>query len=300
MERALALLSPSCRVCPRSCRDADRGRDETGLCGVGRSARVSGWGAHLGEEDVLRGWKGSGTIFFAQCNLRCVFCQNHDISQTGRGDEVGPKELAAMMLRLQDTGCHNINLVTPSHVVAQIVEALALAVEGGLKVPLVYNTGSYDGLESLELMGGLVDIYMPDFKFWDPAASGRYLLAPDYPAAARRAVAEMRRQVGDLVVDEDGVAVRGVLVRHLVMPGMAEDSGRVLRWLAGLSKDTYVNIMDQYRPAWKAREDPRYAPIGRCVPRREMEAVGRLAVEAGLWRFDDRWRRLYPVGEVSC
>ncbi|MBI4678940.1 MAG: radical SAM protein [Elusimicrobia bacterium] len=287
---AVALLGPPCRVCPRRCKEADRSKGAPGVCRVGRLAQVSSMGAHLGEEDVLRGWKGSGTVFFTGCSLRCAFCQNFDISQGGRGDEVDARELAGIMLRLARQGCHNVNFVTPSHVVPQIVEALVQAVEDGLSIPLVYNSGGYDSLESLAVMDGLVDVYMPDFKFWDEAACGRYLAAPDYPSAARRAAAEMHRQVGDLVVDEDGVALRGVLVRHLVMPGMADDTGQVMGWLAGLSKDIFVNIMDQYHPAGKVVNDSPHAAIGRCVSEGEMDAARAAAIKAGLWRFDERWR----------
>jgi putative pyruvate formate lyase activating enzyme len=261
---------------------------------VGRYARVASAFPHFGEEDVLRGWRGSGTIFFSWCNLRCVFCQNYEISQLGEGEELTPKELARLMIRLQEMGCHNINFVTPEHVVPQIVEALPYAIEMGLRVPLVYNTSAYDSLESLRVMEGLVDIYMPDFKLWTPERSRKYLLAANYPEVARQAIAEMHRQVGELRVDEDGLAVRGVLVRHLVMPGLLDETREIMRWLAGLSRDTYVNLMDQYYPAWKAKTDPRYAEINRRVFRREMEEAFRIAREAGLWRFDVRWRMVIP------
>ena len=207
-----------CRYCPRGC-GFDRSEDEAGACRIGRHAKVSSAFPHLGEENCLRGSRGSGTIFFAGCNLKCVFCQNAEISQLDDGQEVRAEELAAMMLRLQTAGCHNINFVTPEHVVPQILEALLLAVEGGLRLPLVYNTGAYDSLESLRLMDGVVDIYMPDFKLWSDERSQRYLQEPEYPAAARQAITEMHRQVGPLRVDEQGIALRGVLVRHLVMPG---------------------------------------------------------------------------------
>ncbi len=221
-------------------------------------------------------------------------CQNFEISQLGEGEELTPKELARLMIRLQEMGCHNINFVTPEHVVPQIVEALPYAIEMGLRVPLVYNTSAYDSMESLRVMEGLVDIYMPDFKLWTPERSRKYLLASNYPEVARQAIAEMHRQVGELKVDEDGLAVRGVLVRHLVMPGLLDETREIMRWLAGLSKDTYVNLMDQYHPAWKARTDPRYAEINRRVFRREMEEAFRMAREAGLWRFDVRWRMVIP------
>ncbi len=470
VEEALSHLGPSCRVCPRLCKGVDRLANAFGVCRVGRYARVASAFPHFGEEDVLRGWRGSGTIFFSWCNLRCVFCmppdtmvmteegplpiqeifergereldyaggqvrffdqslrvftrhsrlawvskafrhpykgdliriepyygppllltpnhevfavhpsaphqvlrvradqltgehwllvpkrngfhsvikpshfseeyikesedfylvavqncgrlayqgwvynlevddpdhsyiasfvavsncQNYEVSQLGEGEELTPKELARLMIRLQEMGCHNINFVTPEHVVPQIVEALPYAIEMGLRVPLVYNTSAYDSLESLRVMEGLVDIYMPDFKLWTPERSRKYLLASNYPEVARQTIAEMHRQVGELKVDEDGLAVRGVLVRHLVMPGLLDETREILRWLAGLSRDTYVNIMDQYYPAWKAKTDPRYAEINRRVFRREMEEAFRMAREAGLWRFDARWRVVIP------
>ena len=485
VEEALSHLGPSCRVCPRLCKGVNRLENAFGVCRVGRYARVASAFPHFGEEDVLRGWRGSGTIFFSWCNLRCVFCvapetmiateegplpireiyergdreldyaggqvrffekplrvftrlgrlacvskafrhpfeghliqiqpyycppllltpnhevfavhpsapdqvrkiradqltrehwllvpkrigwepverlevqgilsqekvrfrkkglpryfyqdvgdfyliqtreihrkiykgwvynleisdpdhsyvasfvavsncQNYEISQLGEGEELTPKELARLMIRLQEMGCHNINFVTPEHVVPQIVEALPYAIEMGLRVPLVYNTSAYDSLESLRVMEGLVDIYMPDFKLWTPERSRKYLLAANYPEVARQAIAEMHRQVGELRVDEDGLAVRGVLVRHLVMPGLLDETREIMRWLAGLSRDTYVNLMDQYYPAWKAKTDPRYAEINRRVFRREMEEAFRIAREAGLWRFDVRWRMVIP------
>lgn len=290
VEEALALLGPSCRVCPRYCKGIDRLADKAGVCRIGRYAWVASAFPHFGEEDVLRGWNGSGTIFFSGCNLRCVFCQNWDISQFRVGEERKPRDLARLMLYLQEMGCHNINFVTPEHVVPQIVEALPYAVEMGVRLPIVYNTSSYDSPESLRVLDGLIDIYMPDFKFWDRERARTYLVAADYPDAARHSIAEMHRQVGELKVDEDGLALRGVLVRHLVMPGMLEDTAHILRWLASLSPDTYVNVMEQYRPAWKAATDPRFAPINRPVTDQEMEMAYRLAREAGLWRLDTRWR----------
>ncbi|MBI2872925.1 MAG: radical SAM protein [Chloroflexi bacterium] len=295
VEEALSHLGPSCRTCPRLCKGVDRRSDQSGVCRVGRYARVSSAFPHLGEEDVLRGWRGSGTIFFSECNLRCLFCQNFEISQMGGGEVVDPKRLARLMLRLQETGCHNINFVTPEHVVPQIVEALPHAIEMGLRLPLVYNTSSYDSLESLRVMEGLVDIYMPDFKLWDRERSRRFLLAPDYPEVARSALAEMHRQVGVLRVEEEGVALRGVVVRHLVMPGMLDDTRAILGWLSSLSPDTYVNLMDQYRPAWKARTELRFAEINRRVSREEMATASRMAREAGLWHQDTRLAGGLPI-----
>ncbi|MDQ7859206.1 MAG: radical SAM protein [Armatimonadota bacterium] len=290
VEEAIEALR-DCRLCPRDC-GVNRLENRFAVCKVGRHARVSSAFHHFGEEDVLRGWNGSGTIFFSWCNLRCVFCQNFETSQIGEGEELTPRELARVMLRLQAEGCHNINFVTPEHVVPQILEALLVAVAGGLRLPLVYNTSAYDSEHSIRLMEGVVDVYMPDFKLWDRERSRRYLLAPDYPEAARRAIRLMHEQVGVLKVDEDGLARRGVLVRHLVMPGMLDDTREIVRWLAALSPDTYVNIMDQYFPAWRAKTEERFREINRRVTPREVEEALALARAAGLWRFDARWRRM--------
>jgi putative pyruvate formate lyase activating enzyme len=284
-EQAVAGLS-NCRVCPRDC-GVDRLADETATCKTGRYAQVSSYFPHLGEEDCLRGWRGSGTIFFCMCNLKCVFCQNFDISQANRGREVGPAELASMMLELQDAGCHNINFVTPEHVVPQVLEGLVLAVEAGLRLPIVYNTSAYDSMESLRLLDGVVDIYMPDFKFWDSKLSLRYLKAKDYGRVAARVVKEMHRQVGPLKFDEHGVAKRGVLVRHLVMPGMPEETRQILHFLVQeVSPDTYVNVMAQYRPAWKVSAE-KYAEINRPPTASEYQTAVQVASEAGL-RLDER------------
>jgi putative pyruvate formate lyase activating enzyme len=290
VEEALAHLGPSCTVCPRLCKGVDRRADQVGVCRVGRRARVASAFPHFGEEDVLRGWEGSGTIFFSWCNLRCVFCQNGEISQAPSGEELDARGLARLMLHLQDLGCHNINFVTPEHVVPQVVEALPLAIDGGLRLPLVYNTSAYDSLESLRVLDGLVDVYMPDFKLWDEEKCRDYLAASNYPRVARQVVAEMHRQVGDLRVDEEGLALRGLLVRHLVMPGCLGDTRQVAGWLAALSGDTYFNLMDQYSPAWKAGTNPRYLEINRRVTDAEMAEAERLARAAGLWRLDRRWR----------
>jgi putative pyruvate formate lyase activating enzyme len=223
-------------------------------------------------------------------------CQNFETSQIGEGEELDARTLARVMIRLQEMGCHNINFVTPEHVVPQIVEALPHAIALGLHLPLVYNTSSYDSLESLQVMDGLVDIYMPDFKLWDEEASRQYLAATNYPEVARTVIREMHRQVGELKVDEDGLALRGVLVRHLIMPGRLEDTRQIVGWLAELSRDTYVNLMDQYYPAWKAKTNPRFAAINRRVNRPEVEQAFQLARAAGLWRLDDRWREVSPPG----
>ena len=281
------LLRP-CRVCPRPCRDVDRLADELGACRIGRRARVASVGPHFGEEDVLRGWYGSGAIFFSGCNLRCVFCQNAEISQRCVGEDVSSDELARMMLGLQRMGCHNINLVTPEHVVPQILEALPLAIEAGLRLPLVYNTSGYDGLGSLGLLDGVVDVYMPDFKLWQPDRCHRYLGVRDYADVARTSITEMHAQVGDLQVDEQGVALRGLLVRHLVMPGLLGETERILEFLALLSSDTHVNLMGQYRPAWRAATSGRYPGIDRPVRREEVDQAIAYAREVGLWRLDAR------------
>ena len=276
-----------CHVCPRDC-GVDRLAGKQATCKTGRYAIVSSYFPHMGEEDPLRGWRGSGTIFFSMCNLRCVFCQNFDISQIRSGAETSPERLARMMLELQQMGCHNINFVTPEHVVPQFLEALVPAVERGLRLPIVYNTSAYDSLESLRLLDGVVDIYMPDFKIWDERLSLRYLKAKDYPAAARAALKEMHRQVGVLKMDERGLAKRGVLVRHLVMPGDVAGTASIMRFLAEeLSPDTYVNIMAQYHPAGKVTGD-KYPEIGRRPTGRELDKAYAAARAAGLWRFDER------------
>lgn len=285
--RAVAGLA-RCRVCPRDC-DVDRTADAAGLCHVGRRARVASHFPHFGEEDCLRGWAGSGTIFFSFCNLRCKFCQNWETSQDGEGREVTAAQLAEMMLELQALGCHNINVVTPEHVVPQLLEALPLAIDGGLRLPLVYNTSAYDSLESLALLDGVIDIYLPDFKSWSPHAGAKLLGAKDYPEVARAVIREMHRQVGDLVIDGDGLARRGLLVRHLVMPGGEDETRAILAWLHALSPRTYVNIMDQYTPDGAVLRDPaKYAAIARPTSQREYRRALELAREVGLARIDER------------
>jgi len=277
----------SCRVCPRDCR-VDRLAGEMGACKTGRYACVSSYFPHHGEEDCLRGWRGSGTIFFACCNLRCQFCQNYDISQLGQGKETPPDRLAEMMLELQAMGCHNINFVTPEHVVPQILEALLIAIEAGLRLPIVYNTSAYDSMESLRQMDGVVDIYMPDFKIWDSRMALTYLGAKDYPQAARRAIREMHRQVGELKLDENGVAKRGILLRHLVMPGVVAGTREIMKFLVKeVSPHTYVNIMAQYHPAYKVTGD-KFPEINRRITTREYADAFSVAQRAGLHRFDER------------
>ena len=273
----------SCRICPWECA-VDRLLDHRRKCGTGRFAHVSSYFPHHGEEDCIRGIHGSGTIFFSQCNLHCVFCQNYDISHRQAGVETEPELLARMMCELQLMGCHNINLVTPTHVVPQIIEALAIAAGDGLRLPIVYNSSGFDRLETLALLDGVVDVYMPDFKCWDPATAQRLLDCPSYPQVAREAIREMKRQVGDLVLDADGIAVRGLLVRHLVLPGRQEESAAILRFLAEISQETCVNIMEQYRPAGKIGGG-RFPEIDRRPTRREIDEVFAFARSAGLHRF---------------
>jgi putative pyruvate formate lyase activating enzyme len=277
-----------CLACPRDC-GVNRLDDEKGVCHTGRRPFVASAFPHFGEEDCLRGVNGSGAIFFSFCNLKCVFCQNWDISSRGAGHELTAEELADLMLRLQAEGCHNINLVTPEHVAPQMVEAIAIAVPAGLRLPIVYNTSAYDAIRSLELMDGLVDIYMPDFKLWEPESSRRLLRAEDYPQRARAAVEEMQRQVGVLKFGPDGPARRGLLVRHLVMPGHLDESAAIFRWLHDrISPDTYLNIMAQYRPEHRVPGSERYDDIDRRPGRREHYDAVTAARRAGLWRFDQR------------
>ena len=284
VEAARSLLD-GCRLCPRAC-GARRIGGEVGACGVGVEAAVASYGPHFGEESPLVGSGGSGTIFFSHCNLFCIFCQNFEISHGGQGDPISAEELAEVMVTLQKQGCHNINFVTPSHVLAQILEALPRAIELGLRIPLVYNCGGYERVTALKLLAGIVDIYMPDFKFWDEEPAHSFCDAPDYAQRARDALREMHRQVGDLQWDKQGVACRGLLVRHLVMPGGLAGSRSVLNFIAReISPNSYVNLMDQYRPCGQAvgRSD-----IGRRITSDEYEDALRMAREAGLKRLDRR------------
>jgi putative pyruvate formate lyase activating enzyme len=281
------LLGERCVVCPRGCK-VDRRADVAGLCAIGRHAVVASHYPHFGEEDCLRGWRGSGTIFFSGCNLRCVFCQNHDISWRVRGELVIPERLAEMMIELQALGCHNINWVTPEHVVPQILEALPLAFARGLELPIVYNTSAYDSLDSLRLLDGIVDVYMPDFKLWTGEAARRYLKRADYPDVARETIVEMNRQVGDLVLDGSGMARRGLIVRHLIMPGLLEETEAIVRFVAEeLGTGTYVNLMSQYYVSGKVGQNGQYEEIARGIHREEYEQALALARELGL-RLDPR------------
>ena len=294
VEEALASLE-KCRVCPWDC-DVNRLKDEKKVCRTGRYSKVASHFPHFGEEGCLQGWNGSGTIFFAWCNLKCVFCQNYDISQQEAGQEVSPERLAEMMLDLQAMGCHNINFVTPENVAPQVIEAFPHAVRGGLRLPIVYNTSAFDSLESLHHLDGIVDIYMPDFKYWDEETSKHYLKSPKYPATARAAVKEMYRQVGHLEFDERGLARRGLLVRHLVMPGGLDETREIMRFLADeISPHTYVNIMDQYYPAGRVVKFDRYSDINRRITSKELAEAFRFAKEAGLYRFDNGGRLRRPT-----
>lgn len=274
-----------CDLCAWECRvDRTQLDGKRGVCRTGVQARVSSYGPHHGEEAPLRGWRGSGTIFFARCNLRCQYCQNFEISQFDAGEEVDPEDLAAIMLELQAMGCHNINLVSPSHVVAQILAAVFLAARQGLRLPLVYNTGGYDSLTALHLLDGVVDIYMPDMKYADAKVALHLSKAKDYPEVNRRAVKEMHRQVGDLQLDGHGLARRGLLVRHLVLPNGLAGTEAIVRFLATeLSPNTYINIMAQYRPCYRAYAFP---ALSRPITRQEYETALRLARQAGLARLD--------------
>ena len=273
----------ACDVCPLNC-GVDRIAGELGICKTGELAQISSYGPHPGEERPLSGWRGSGTNFFSRCNLRCLYCQNADISQMGTGREVDAETLGSIMLELQRMGCHNINLVSPSHVIPQILAAVKFAGENGLQIPLVYNTGGYDSLEMLKLLDGVVDIYMPDMKYGDEAIARKYSLVRDYPEINQEAVLEMYHQVGDLDLDQQGIAQRGLLIRHLVLPNDLASSEGVLKFISEqLSKNTYVNIMDQYHPSFKAREIP---DLSRRITSEEYHQVIAMAKKFGLTRLD--------------
>lgn len=273
----------NCGLCARYCHVNRLETIEGAVCRTGKRAVTHGHGPHHGEEDVLRGRNGSGTIFFSWCNLRCAFCQNWDISQKGLGRAVEPADLARMMLDLQARGCHNINFVTPSHVVAQIIAAVEIAAREGLAIPLVYNTGGYDSLEALELLDGIVDIYMPDMKYGDTGTARRYSRVRGYVEINRTAVREMHRQVGDLVLDGNGIARRGLLVRHLVLPENIAGTDSILEFLAEeISTETCLNIMDQYRPCYRADENP---PLDRPVTNAEFSQALARAEAAGFRRL---------------
>lgn len=289
VEEAHTMLE-ECRLCGREC-GVNRLESIKGAgCRTGEKTLVSSFNPHFGEEDPLVGRHGSGTIFFTNCNLRCQFCQNYDISQLGQGREVSPAELARMMLHLQSQGCHNINFVSPTHVIPQIMAASQIAIEKGLQVPFVHNTGGYDSIDALRLLDGVVDIYMPDMKYADGEVGRDYSKIKNYPKVNQAAVTEMHRQVGDLVTNDLGIAERGLLIRHLVLPGGLAGTAEIVKFLAEeISPQTYLNVMSQYRPMHKAHEHPE---INRPPSREELQAAMRLAQEAGLTRLDERRARL--------
>ncbi len=288
VERAYEHMQ-RCDLCAWEC-GVNRLEGQVGVCRTGAQARVSSYGPHLGEEDPLRGWRGSGTIFFARCNLRCQYCQNYDISQSDAGELVTPQELARIMLELQAYGCHNINLVSPSHVVAPILAAVALAAQAGLTLPLVYNTGGYDSPAALALLDGVVDIYMPDMKYANASVARQYSKAPRYPQVNQAAVKIMHQQVGDLQIDERGLARRGLLVRHLVLPNGLAGTAEIVRFLAQeISPNTYLNLMDQYRPEYNVRRYPNQFPqLARPITTQEYQQAVEMAHQAGLRRLDRR------------
>lgn len=280
-------LLRNCCLCPRQC-NVDRTAGQRGFCRMGHLAKVAAAHAHFGEEAPLVGQGGSGTIFMSSCNLLCSFCQNYEISHLSEGREVEPSHLAALMLQLMGRGCHNINFVTPTHFVPQILHALGIAVDAGLNIPLVYNCGGYESVETLRLLESIFDIYMPDFKFWDEKWADLYCKAPDYRVHATAAIQEMHRQVGNLLIDPDGLAIRGLLVRHLVMPGGVANSKEILNFIAReVSPETYVNVMAQYHPCGAASGDE---IINRRITRSEYIQAIDWAIEAGLTRLDSRSR----------
>jgi putative pyruvate formate lyase activating enzyme len=279
---SLEHLASPCTLCPHRC-GVDRRVSREGRCRSGLLPIVSSAGPHFGEERPLVGRRGSGTIFFTNCNLDCIFCQNFDISHLGQGSEVSYRDLADMMVSLQDSGCHNINFVTPTHMVYAIVRALIYAVPMGLRVPLVYNSGGYDSVDTLRLLQGIFDIYMPDFKYWDGEIARELSGAADYPEVARKGLREMHDQVGDLCTNEQGVACRGLLVRHLVLPQDLGGTERVIDFLHGLSRRTYLNLMDQYRPAYRANE---CQALRRRVTLQEFDRAVDYARRVGMERLD--------------
>jgi len=282
VRKARSMLS-RCVLCPRAC-GIDRLSGQTGVCNTSEKAWVSSCNPHFGEEAPLVGQYGSGTIFITHCNLMCNFCQNYGISHEKEGVEVSDDQLAGMMLSLQQKGCHNINFVTPSHVVPQVLSAVEIAAGQGLTVPLVYNTSAYDSVGTLKLLEGVFDIYMPDFKFWDPEAGRQTCDADDYPEMARRAVKEMHRQVGDLSINESGIATRGLLIRHLVMPGGLAGTQEIMTFIAdNLSMNSYVNIMPQYRPMGDAVDIP---GLSRHISKEEFSTALEMAAKEGIRRLD--------------
>ena len=282
VQAAEAILR-ECTLCPRQCR-VDRTSGERGFCRTGIRPFISSYGPHFGEEKPLVGRFGSGTIFMGNCNLGCLFCQNYSISHLGEGTDISFDKLADIMLSLQKQGCHNINFVTPTHQMPMILRSLLIASEKDLNLPIVYNCGGYESLHAIEILDGVVDIYMPDFKYMDPAMSLKYSEAEDYPESAKAAIKEMHQQVGDLVTDQRGIALRGLLIRHLVLPEGIAGTALVVHFIADeISKNTYINIMDQYHPCFKAFDHP---PLNRRLTQQEYADAIQTAIDAGLKRID--------------
>ena len=282
IKQAYCLLR-NCTLCPRKC-GVNRLNNEKGICKTGRNAIVSSYNAHFGEEAPLVGRHGSGTIFFTNCNLLCIFCQNYEISHDGNGYEISDNELARMMLELQDRGCHNINFVSPSHVIPQILSALEIAIETGLSIPIIYNSGGYDSVETLKILNGVFDIYMPDFKFWDSKIAELTCNASDYPDVVQKAISEMYQQVGDFIIDNTGIAKRGLLVRHLVLPNNLANTKAIAEFISiKISKNTYINVMSQYYPYGRAYE---IKGLSNYLSRKEFEKALIAVRKAGLSRLD--------------
>jgi putative pyruvate formate lyase activating enzyme len=279
--KALNEILKECKLCPREC-GVNRLEGETGVCKGGAELMVSSVSPHFAEEPPLVGFHGSGTIFLTHCNLRCVFCQNYDISHLGKGHITTSSGMANDMLRLQKMGCHNINFVTPTHYVPQIVASLPEAIDSGLNVPLVFNSGGYESLEVIRLLQGIIDIYMPDVKYSDGRVAKKYSNSPDYPDIIKKVLLGMYRQVGDLKTNQDGIAERGLLIRHLVMPGGMAGTEALMEFVAtDISKDSYVNIMAQYRPMYRADEFPE---LNRKITIQEYQEAIAIATKAGLHR----------------
>jgi putative pyruvate formate lyase activating enzyme len=281
IQQAFDVLK-ECTLCPRNCK-VNRIDGKKGFCKTLDKPYVSSWGPHFGEERPLVGQYGSGTIFFTYCNLACLYCQNWTISHLGEGEEISSDDLASVMIYLQNLSCHNINLVTPTHQVPQILKALYIARENGLKIPIVYNCGGYEAVDTLKILDGIIDIYMPDFKYADDKLSEKYSKAKNYFAVAKESLKEMHRQVGDLII-ERGIVVRGLLIRHLVLPNNLSGTETVLEFIAKeISSNTYINIMDQYRPCWHADE---YEELNRRITTKEFDNAIKLALKLGLKRID--------------
>ncbi len=282
VEKAFAYLE-NCQLCGWECKK-NRISGGLGVCLTGIQARVSSYGAHFGEENPLRGWRGSGTVFFSRCNLRCVYCQNYQISQADSGELVDAQRLATIFIELAESGCHNINLVSPTHIIPHILAAIYIAAQAGLQLPFVYNTGGYNSVQALKLLDGIIDIYMPDMKYASASAGHNFSRVRNYPAINQAAVLEMHRQVGDLEIDQQGLARRGLLVRHLVLPNNQGGSEEIIRFLVNeISPNTYLNLMKQYRPSYQAS---RYIKLIRPITDREWQKAIDLANQSRMKRLD--------------